>query len=356
MGTEKQTRKANQSRTQKTESKTQKKMNQSIQRTGGCPDFVCLGFQKSGTTTLFEILKQHPDVVLCRDVKEPMFYRVPGFIQTVFQGQRFYQWRYFGHVDADDPRLRGEINAGLTFSACEKKMAKDLNPHAKLLFMMRDPVDRTYSAYKYFLARGFLPKKVVEDDLSSCHAEAFNRYVFDVLGSSRKRRQIMDKRMKYLIFSQSNYAACVREYMKDFPLENMHFIFFEEFIADQHQVCQELYDFLGITDPEGIDYHVKANEGKERPVSANAAKRFQIAKAIYQYALYEFGAMPRWAPNAYSHVKNHYRRVRAACLTKDEDKSKMLPQTREILTDYYRDDVKDLAKITGKDLGKIWKF
>lgn len=47
------------------------------------PDFVCIGFQKCGTTTLYDLLKQHANIYLTEDVKEPMFYRVPGFRQIL---------------------------------------------------------------------------------------------------------------------------------------------------------------------------------------------------------------------------------------------------------------------------------
>ena len=40
------------------------------------PDFICIGFQKCGTTSLYDLLKQHPNVYLTEDVKEPMF--LPG--------------------------------------------------------------------------------------------------------------------------------------------------------------------------------------------------------------------------------------------------------------------------------------
>ena len=90
------------------------------------PDFVGIGFQKCGTTTLFDLLAAHPDIALARDVKEPMFYRVPAYYGLYWPWRRkFYAWRYFGHLEPDWPpaggggqrraglqRLRGDAHPG----------------------------------------------------------------------------------------------------------------------------------------------------------------------------------------------------------------------------------------------------
>ena len=59
--------------------------------------FICIGFQKCGTTSLYDLLKQHSDIYLTEDVKEPMFYRVP-FVRQIL-GRDWYRHRYFGHLE-----------------------------------------------------------------------------------------------------------------------------------------------------------------------------------------------------------------------------------------------------------------
>ncbi len=318
----------------------------------GYPDFVCMGFQKCGTTTLYELLHQHPQIALCRDVKEPMYYRVP-IVSVIGRGKIFYKKRYFGHLAEDDPRLKGEVNAGLTFSGCAAKLKKNMSRDTKMIFMLRDPVGRSYSAYKYFLARGFLPTKAVEDDQRLGHAEGFDRYVHSVLDSPGQRGKIMKKRLKYLVLSQSNYAACMEEYFDTFDRENMKFVIFEEFVRDEHRACQEIYDFLGVDDVEGIHYGLVVNSGNERAVSAGKAHRYMVIKGM-NYGLYEMLAMPYWAPRLYRFFRKHYDRFRAACLMPDDDNSKVLPETRAYLQEYFSEDVRRAEAITGRELRKIW--
>ena len=315
------------------------------------PSFVCVGFQKSGTTTLFALLKQHPDVVLCRDVKEPMYYRVQGL--RSIGGRRYYEKRYFGHVQSDDPRMVGEVNAGLTYTNCAKKVGRDFSPETKLIFMMREPVSRCYSAYKYFLARGHVPRHVVDYDLELGHAAAFDRYVHEVLDDPKKREQIMRKRLRNLVFSQNNYATCIQEYLEYFDRENMHFIIFEEFIQDQRAACLELYEFLGLADCPDIDYDLRENVNNERAVSGWGTKRL-IAAKIVNFALYEFFAMEHWAPGLMERYHAFYERVRARNMQPDDDMGKVLPKTRVYLQEFYEPEVRELERIIGRDLSGLW--
>ena len=78
--------------------------------------FICIGFQKCGTTSLYDLLKQHSDIYLTEDVKEPMFYRVP-FVRQIL-GRDWYRKRYFGHLEearrmTPEARRRASENVGL---------------------------------------------------------------------------------------------------------------------------------------------------------------------------------------------------------------------------------------------------
>ncbi len=320
----------------------------------GYPDFVCMGFQKCATTTLYDLLKQHPQIVLCRDVKEPMYYRVPLF-SFFGQGKRFYKWRYFGHVEEGDKRLKGEVNAGLTFTNCAKKVSRNMPPDTKMIFMMRNPVDRSYSSYKYFLARGFLTRDAVKYDIEHGHAAGFDHYVHDVLDNPKKRSKVMDKRFKYLVFSQSNYAACIREFLSTYDVKNMNFVIFEDFVRHEHEQCREIYSFLGIEDAPDIQYDLQSNESAEKPVSPVKSKCFMFLKGCNHF-LYDLCCITHWSPWLYDKFRLGYNKARSKCLAEDTDRSKVLPETRAYLKKYYDADVRDLEQLTARDLRTIWNW
>ena len=393
--------------------------------------FICIGFQKCGTTSLYDLLKQHSDIYLTEDVKEPMFYRVP-FVRQIL-GRDWYRHRYFGHLEEagrmePDARRRasenvglltgrrgsaaaagasaagssateedsaaaqkkispasapaqtdvssvwkpeaevfvsrssdgqpsplypGEINAGLGFNGCARLLGKDFSPKTKLIFMMRDPADRCYSAYKYFLALGFLPMSVVADDKKRGHAAAFDSYVRSVLFNPRRRKEIMRHRMKYLCFSQGNYAYCIQEYLRYFPRENMKFVFFEEFVRDEELVTKDILDFLHIPQDPEMTFNVKSNETNFRAASPFRSKIMYLLQGTY-YATFEFLNLKRSCPGFFRNFMTFYDWTTDKCTRPETDTSKMLPSTRKLLNRYYRNQIRQVEELAGRNVPERW--
>lgn len=378
--------------------------------------FICIGFQKCGTTSLYDLLKQHSDIYLTEDVKEPMFYRVP-FVRQIL-GRDWYRKRYFGHLEeagrmTPDERRRasenvglltgrrgsaaagasaakegntaaqekcvpssdpvqmdgssvsrgsdsqsfplypGEINAGLGFNGCARLLGKDFSPKTKLIFMMRDPADRCYSAYKYFLALGFLPMSVVADDKKRGHAAAFDSYVRSVLFNPRRRKEIMRHRMKYLCFSQGNYAYCIQEYLRYFSRENMKFVFFEEFVRDEELVTKDILDFLHIPQDPEMTFNVKSNETNFRAASPFRSKIMYLLQGTY-YTTFEFLNMKRFCPGFFRNFMAFYDWTMDQCTRPETDTSKMLPSTRKLLNRYYRNQIRQVEELAGRNVPERW--
>lgn len=317
------------------------------------PEFICIGFQKCGTTTLYDLLRQHRGIVLTSDVKEPMIYR-EDFFYKLLGGKQWYEKRFFGSIAEDDKRLRGEVNAGLGLNGCAEKIGKDYSKDTKLIFMMRSPVDRAYSAYKYFLAEGFLPVHIMKIDRRNGHAEGFDNYVRYVLGSRTRRGEIMKHRQRYLVFSQGNYGTLINEYLEYFPKENMHFIFFEDFVKDEYAACLELYEFLGIENDPAIHYGLKSNEGNIRARNSAWSKAGYCDMGVY-YCLYEFMDCSHRHPGIYKVYRTKiHEPLQNRCMVKETDSGAVLPETRELLERYYAPEVREASEITGRDLQKIW--
>ncbi len=373
--------------------------------------FICIGFQKCGTTSLYDLLKQHSDIYLTEDVKEPMFYRVP-FVRQIL-GRDWYRHRYFGHLEeagrmAPDARRRASENVGLLtgrrgsaaagasaakegntaaqekcvpssdpvqtdgssvsrgsdsqpsplypgeiFNGCARLLGKDFSPKTKLIFMMRDPADRCYSAYKYFLALGFLPMSVVADDKKRGHAAAFDSYVRSVLFNPRRRKEIMRHRMKYLCFSQGNYAYCIQEYLRYFPRENMKFVFFEEFVRDEELVTKDILDFLHIPQDPEMTFNVKSNETNFRAASPFRSKIMYLLQGTY-YMTFEFLNMKRFCPGFFRNFMAFYDWTMDQCTRPETDTSKMLPSTRKLLNRYYRNQIRQVEELAGRNVPERW--
>lgn len=332
------------------------------------PKFFCVGFQKCGTTTLYDILKQHRDIVLTESVKEPMYYRVDGWSAPF--GVKGYERRYFGHVSEEDPRLAGEVNAGLAANHTPDRIAKDFPVDTKFIFMMREPVSRTYSAYKYFLARGFLPVDIMRYDEAFGHAKGFGHYVNEILGypegkeSYRKKtgedargpltvEELLAHHVKYQVFTESFYAENILKYLQHFPKENMKFIFFEDFVRDQKGVCQDIYKFLGIEDDPEIRYDLKSNEGILRARGPIWSK-WLIAWKSTHYFLDDFVNVPGHAPHLNALINLADTGVEHLTMREDADDEKMLPVTRKRLQAYFRDEIRRTEALIGMSAAGKW--
>ncbi len=223
-------------------------MRRSLRRIGGAtqrwralPSFVVVGGQRCGTTTIFQTLSDHPQVLR----------------PVVDKGTDYYTLHFSRGLDwyrAQMP-LRATVRArsarrgrAQVFEACTyymfhpfaiERMAHDL-PDAKLVVMLRDPVERAFSAYKHEFARGFES----EDDFYTALQLEPNR----LAGEVDKMRRDVD----YQSFSHRHHAYCSRgqfaeqlsRIYRHYPREQVHVMQSESFFADPAGEFGRLTSFL----------------------------------------------------------------------------------------------------------------
>ena len=132
------------------------------------PDFFVLGAQKAGTTALCSVLSEHPEIRFSRP-KEPMFFcrddpRVhpyfpvehpSGWLDFDWQGDRERLLReYRGYFEGVSGSVAGEGSTTYLPSARAAARIAEVRPDARLVVLLRNPVDRAYSAYWHMLRSG----------------------------------------------------------------------------------------------------------------------------------------------------------------------------------------------------------
>ena len=106
------------------------------------PDFLVVGAQKSGTTSLFLLLSKHPDIFL-PSRKELQFFSSPLLYP---KGLDWYATEFFS--DCSDAQLAGEISPQYMYSSeIARRVHSDL-PEAKIIAILREPIDRAWSHYQ----------------------------------------------------------------------------------------------------------------------------------------------------------------------------------------------------------------
>ncbi len=111
------------------------------------PDFLILGAQKAGTTALYEYLRRHPGIT------GPRWKEVSYFDRHYARGRAWYR----GNFPVRDGGLVGEASPSYLFHPLAPERAAALVPGARLIAILRDPVERAYSHYQHELSFGREP-------------------------------------------------------------------------------------------------------------------------------------------------------------------------------------------------------
>ncbi|HEU4677805.1 MAG TPA: sulfotransferase domain-containing protein, partial [Candidatus Paceibacterota bacterium] len=114
-------------------------------------DFIGLGAQKSGTSWAYTCLYEHPAV--CMPQKELHFFSRPRFEE----GKEWYEAQF---KNCAPGKLRGEWSTSYLYSPDAPERIRSLYPNAKLLAILRNPIDRAYSQYRNAVRAGEIPKSM----------------------------------------------------------------------------------------------------------------------------------------------------------------------------------------------------
>lgn len=204
------------------------------------PDYLIIGTQKGGTTSLYNYLVQHPRVAEAR-IKE-----VHYFDKKYAYGERWYRSNFA-------LRSTGSINGEATpyylyHPLAAERVAKDL-PQVKLIVMLRNPVTRAYSSYQHQLRAG-------REELT--FEQALQREDERLAGEEQR---LIDEpgyhsyaHRKYSYRSRGIYVLQMRRWLEHFPRQQMLVMQSEDFYADPQHHFDLACDFIGLPRYEGIRF------------------------------------------------------------------------------------------------------
>jgi hypothetical protein len=199
------------------------------------PNLFIIGAMKAGTSSLHEYLHAHPDIFMSR-FKEPQYFAPhhTRWGQAWGQGNPYPEpgagWYLRLFEQAGDVKYAGESSVSYTaipwVTGCDRRI-HDFNPEARLIYLMRDPIDRTISHYWHFVADG--------------------REDRDVLTALRRTEEYV---------ARSHYARQLRPYFQTFGRDRVYLLTLEELMAEPAKSFRRLFGWLGV-DP---DYPIKVDQ------------------------------------------------------------------------------------------------
>lgn len=149
-------------------------------QTGTLPNFLIIGAAKSGTDSLYDMLGQHPDVYVSPN-KEPMFFVAEGVAEIPFRGpgdrETLVQWdgwvstreRYEAlFAGATTEKAVGEASTWYLYDEGAPHRIRRLVPEVRMIALLRNPVERAYSAFTMLLRDG---RETTDDFVRALAAE-----------------------------------------------------------------------------------------------------------------------------------------------------------------------------------------
>ena len=201
------------------------------------PHFLGVGTQKGGTTTLYQLLKPHPEIYL-PDNKEIHF-----FTKHYEQGECWYREQF---SNAPAGCLRGEITPYYLFHEAVPERIRALRPEMKIIALLRHPVERTLSQY-FHSCRWNLEPLSLEDALA---AEG------DRLASGHARSH-----QEHSYLARSRYDQQLPRYFERFGRERVLVLRSEDLFDGDPEVLRALERFLAIEPFSNDTLIPRANPG-----------------------------------------------------------------------------------------------
>lgn len=297
-------------------------------------NFFIVGAAKSGTTSLYKYLNQHPDIFF-PSVKEPHFYStVKSSIKSLSRkpkpGKEYHD-KNINNIDdylsLYKPSKGQKILADASPSYLwDKEVAQKINkdnPEAKILIILRNPVLRTYSHFLMDLKTGVQQEtniiKAIKDDLTNPEK---------IWGGA------------HLYIELSLYFNQIKRYLEVFNKEQVKIVIYEDFFSNIEKGLVEIFDFLEVDNSsiKDIDFTTQHNVYTV-PKNNFYRKIIQIKNKIDDKDL-----IP-------SKLKELFKKI----IFKEKVKPKLTTEEIQFLYNFFKEDILKTEKLLDLDLSN-WKF
>ena len=247
---------------------------------GRLPDFLGLGVQKGGTTSLHCLLEHHPEVFL-PPVKEVHFFSL-----NFAAGEAWYHSQFAG---ARPGQRCGEITPYYLFHPQVASRVQALLPQAKLIVLLRDPVERALSQYFHSRRHGFEPLEL-EAALDAEPQRLLNAEAALQAADGRHRSH-----QEHSYLSRSRYEQQIPQWLAAFPAAQLLVLRSEDLFEQPAVVWERLLQFLGLSSFPLPHLHQPANSGRGEANQVSIDLRIRLRLALnptYCWAKAHYGL--RW--------------------------------------------------------------
>lgn len=226
------------------------------------PDYYIIGVMKGGTTVLNEFMCHHPDIISARQKEIHYFSLYP---------ERSDDW-YLDHFDFQDDKLIGDASPTyfhLAYSNAIPKQIKQFSPDAKILLIVRDPIDRAVS--QFFHTRHINDIEVLKSmDVNSFFNRSYEQCSLELSAEDYYLNQCLQFSMYYR--KALNFGSV-------FPKENLLVLQNDDLLTQPQETMDRVFKFMGLDsfESEAFD-EVKYSRGDTQQALRFTNKLTQLFK------------------------------------------------------------------------------
>mgnify|MGYP000024875779 CR=1 FL=1 len=290
------------------------------------PNFFIVGAPKCGTSSLHDYLDQHPDVFMSRTMKEPDYFCTDLTINEARRKRDLDSYLSLFAKAGHASRI-GESSVWYLFSTVAARNIHRFDPAARIIIMLRNPIDAAYSLHGQFI---WSCNEDILDFAQAIDAEPDRRAGRRIPPTATSPDGLQYTR----VFS---FAEQVQRYLDVFGREQVKIIIFEDFVRSTPAVYRQTLQFLDVDDRFVPEFQV-VNAAKPVALGLNRffATRPTLRNAIHRLVPAE---VQRKLIDALPYVASTVQRP-----------AKIDPELRRRLIPRFAADVRRLSEILGRDL------
>jgi hypothetical protein len=239
------------------------------------PDFLIIGAQRCGTTSMFTYLERHPAIapaVLCKGVHyfDVDHARGDAWYASHFPTRAYRAWlsRRVG-----ERVLTGESSPYYLFHPAVPARVAATLPDVRAIAMLRDPVSRAYSQYHHEVARGF--ETLSFDDALEAEEERLAGEQ-ERLATDPGHHSLEHQHHSYV--ARGIYVDQIARWLEVLPRERLLVVDSGDLFRDPDRAYREVLAFLGLT-YRPLRHYPRMNAHPYEPMSARARERLEAAFA-----------------------------------------------------------------------------
>jgi hypothetical protein len=292
------------------------------------PNFLIVGAAKSGTSSLHNYLHEHPEVFMPSYNREGMKVKEPRFLIKDLVQHRLHNgvWNFEEYQclfsDVREEKVIGESTVLYLYyyQHAIKNIKYYLGKEVKIIIMLRNPIDRAYSAFQH-VSRGLKETNSFEESL-------------EIEKGRLERETNLTPMVMYK--EMGMYYSMVKAYKDSF--KNIHIVFYEDFRDNIALEMNKVYSFLGISKDINVNLNKRYNVG---------GKKWKNKKSKH------FFMKDNWAKSILKSItpkkiRQEIRNKLVNLSTKEVEEMKK--ETRKMLNNYFQEDIKKLSELLNKDL------